>query len=107
MTTTGRFSRIAARVLARELAQGDERPSADERARAIAALEDALRARARRRTRNRWVGALAAAAAMLFVAGAGYVWMTDRGSTREVAVAPAGQVVVLAEATGTPAPAGR
>lgn len=98
--TTGRFARIAARVLERELSQDTGRPSVDERAAAIARVEQALRERTRRRARMRWLAVSAAAAAVLLVAGAGYAVFGRDEAGRTLAVARPARIVVVAHPAG-------
>jgi len=67
------YARVTSRLLARQEGMAVPPPSPGDRAAAVSALERAIAARARTRRRNRWLGGLAAAAAMALVAsGAAY-----------------------------------
>lgn len=63
------YARIAGRLLARQERASVPPPSPADRAAAISAIERAIAARARTRRRNRWMGGLAAAAAVALVTG--------------------------------------
>ena len=83
------YARIAGKLLAREESKAVPPPSAGDRSAAISAIEAAIAARGRARRRNRWVGTLAAAAAVSLVAGGAVYEMRHRSQT--VASSPATQ----------------
>jgi hypothetical protein len=83
------YARIAGKLLAREEGNAVPPPSLDDRASAISAIERAIAGRARARRRNRWLGSLAAAAAVALVAGGAVHELRHRSQT--VASSPATQ----------------
>jgi ferric-dicitrate binding protein FerR (iron transport regulator) len=83
------YARITSRLLVRQEANAVPPPSPDDRAAAISAIERAIAARARARRRNRWMGGLAAAAAVALVAGGAVHEMRHRSQT--LATTPATQ----------------
>jgi ferric-dicitrate binding protein FerR (iron transport regulator) len=88
------YARITARLLARQESRALP-PSPDDRAMAVSAIERAIAGRARARRRNRWVGGLAAAAAVSVVAGGAVHEMRQRSQT--MASSPATQSHAPAE----------
>lgn len=88
------YARIAGRLLARQERTSLPAPSPGDRAAAISAIEQAIAARARSRRRNRWMGALAAAAAVALVAGGAVHEIRHRSP--QLAGAPAAQAPAAA-----------
>lgn len=89
------YARIAGRLLARQEGRAVPPPSPEDRAAAVSAIERAIAARGRARRRNRWLGGLAAAAAVALVAGGAVHEMRHR--SQAVATSPATQSHAPAE----------
>lgn len=92
-----KFARLASRVLAEGERQSLPPPLPKARAAAITALEQAIAQRARAKKRARWMGGLAAAAAVAVVAlGTAQVARMHRGgSAVATAPAPAGETRIV------------
>jgi ferric-dicitrate binding protein FerR (iron transport regulator) len=77
-----RYARLASRALAQAHREPPPPPSPFARAAAIGAIEQAILRRARAKRRSRWLGGLAAAAAVAAVIGVGarYVSQRERGA---------------------------
>jgi hypothetical protein len=88
------YARIAGRLLGRDDRAPVPPPTVEHRAAAISAIERALASRARARRRNRWLGGIAAAAALALVVGGAVRELSHRGHA------------VTAATTTTPAPGG-
>jgi hypothetical protein len=97
-----RYARLASRVLEAGGPDSGPPPPPASRAAAIAAIENALSRRARSKRRTRWIGRLAAAAAVLAAVGGGARYLAHRGTWTAAAPAtsPAEQRIVAQTVAG-------